>query len=154
MDSEKRAPGWQVRGEPGLPAEATERPQATSRPREPTKEKTMNKIASAADKPKMEVARKRADIILKVRSGQMNAVQAARELGVSRKTYYKWEKRGLQSMIMELTARKSGRPRSEVGEETEALKKKVKDLEKKLKRTQGLPTIQEMLKMNSANKKP
>jgi hypothetical protein len=35
-----------------------------------------------------QVARQRAEVIMKVRCGLMNASQAAARLGVSRKTYY------------------------------------------------------------------
>jgi excisionase family DNA binding protein len=42
-----------------------------------------------------EKARLRAEVIMKVRCGLMTAQQAAEYLGVSRKTYYKWEQRGL-----------------------------------------------------------
>jgi len=36
-----------------------------------------------------EQARQRAEMILKVRGGQITAQEAARALGISRKTYYK-----------------------------------------------------------------
>jgi transposase len=51
-----------------------------------------------------------AEIILKVRSGLLTAVDAAKILGVSRKTYYKWEKRGLSGLVNALDARQNGRP--------------------------------------------
>ena len=35
-------------------------------------------------------ARLRAQLIMKVRCGLMTAAEAAKQLGVSRKTYYKW----------------------------------------------------------------
>ena len=111
----------------------------------------MNK-REAASRSELEEARKRADIILKVHSGQMNAVQAARELGVSRKTYYKWEKRGLQSLIEGLCKRNSGRPVLEVDEEMETLKKKVENLEKELRMSQTRLSIQAMLKTSSEKK--
>lgn len=40
----------------------------------------------------------------------MTAVDAAKILGVSRKTYYKWEKRGLSGLVNALDARLNGRP--------------------------------------------
>jgi len=39
------------------------------------------------------LARERALVILRVRSGVLTAKQGAQELGVSRKTYYEWEER-------------------------------------------------------------
>jgi transposase len=47
-------------------------------------------------------ARLRAELILKVRTGQMTATAAAAALGVSRKTYYEWEVRGLRGMLRAL----------------------------------------------------
>ena len=54
--------------------------------------------------------RKRAEVIMKVRCGLLTATQAAKELGVSRKTYYKWEKRGLSALLDGLAEKDSGRP--------------------------------------------
>lgn len=55
-------------------------------------------------------ARKRAELIMKVRCGLMTASQAAQQLGVSRKTYYKWEQRGLTGLLEGVSAKKAGRP--------------------------------------------
>jgi DNA invertase Pin-like site-specific DNA recombinase len=55
-------------------------------------------------------ARQRADIIMKVRSGLMTATEGAAALGVSRKTYYKWENRALGAMLDGLEDRDTGRP--------------------------------------------
>lgn len=55
-------------------------------------------------------ARQRAEVIMKVRCGLMSASQAARQLGVSRKTYYKWEQRGLGALLGSLEQRAPGRP--------------------------------------------
>ena len=41
------------------------------------------------------LARQRAQLIMQVRSGVLTAEAAARQLGISRKTYYKWERRAL-----------------------------------------------------------
>ena len=46
-----------------------------------------------------EQAEKRAQIILEVRSGRMTAEDGAKALGVSRKTFYRWEKRGLRGLL-------------------------------------------------------
>lgn len=78
-------------------------------------------------------ARKRAELILKVQSGQITASQAADELGVSRKTYYKWEKRGLQGLMESLQERGPGRPMAEEDPKTEALSQRVEELEQELR---------------------
>lgn len=55
-------------------------------------------------------ARLRAELIMKVRCGLISAQQAAERLGVSRKTYYKWEQRGLSAMLDGITDQSPGRP--------------------------------------------
>ena len=45
------------------------------------------------------LARQRAQLIMQVRSGVLSAQEAARQLGISRKTYYKWERRALAAMV-------------------------------------------------------
>ena len=57
-----------------------------------------------------EQSRHRAEVIMKVRCGLMTATQAAKELGISRKTYYKWEQRGLEALLGGLEDQPSGRP--------------------------------------------
>jgi DNA-binding XRE family transcriptional regulator len=54
-------------------------------------------------------ARKRAELIMKVRCGLMSATQAAAKLGVSRKTYYKWERKGLAGLLESVGDRPAGR---------------------------------------------
>jgi len=52
----------------------------------------------------------RAEVVMKVRCGLMTASQAAAKLGVSRKTYYKWEQRGLAALLDGLCDQRAGRP--------------------------------------------
>jgi transposase len=56
-------------------------------------------------------ALKRAEMIMKVRCGLMTAKEAANQLGVSRKTYYIWERRGLTALLEGVGDQKAGRPR-------------------------------------------
>jgi hypothetical protein len=91
------------------------------------------------------LARRRAELILKVRSGLMTATAAAKELGVSRKTYYEWENRALSAMMEALEDRKTGRPKKPQDSEKRALKHQVTDLEKKLEATEKTLLIREML---------
>jgi len=79
-----------------------------------------------------ELARQRASIIFKVRSGEITAVEAAKRLGISRKTYYEWEQRGLAALSAALENNDNGRPKAVVDEEKETLKKRVGELEKEL----------------------
>lgn len=47
---------------------------------------------------------------MKVRCGLMTATEAAQLLGVSRKTYYKWERRGFAALLEGLQEQTGGRP--------------------------------------------
>jgi transposase len=77
-------------------------------------------------------AEERARIILEVRSGRMTAEEGAKVLHVSRKTFYQWEKKGLQGLLSALVNGNSGRPAEPVDEEKEALKKEVAHLKQEL----------------------
>ena len=79
-----------------------------------------------------ELARKRAAVIFAVRSGQITAEAGARQLGVSRKTYYEWERRALTAMTEALENGASGRPETPRDEEKEQLEQKIAELENKL----------------------
>lgn len=92
-----------------------------------------------------EQARQRAEMILKVRSGLLSATEAAQALGVSRKTYYKWEKRGLAAMLEGLCKRSSGRPASP-GDGEEELKRTMAAMEKDLQRQAQRQTIRDLLR--------
>ena len=97
-------------------------------------------------------ARLRAELILKVRSGLMTASAAAKALGVSRKTYYKWEKRALEGMVEGLCERDSGRPASEADEQKERLKRTVRMLERELRLRQQSEKLRKRLKSEAEKK--
>jgi transposase len=78
------------------------------------------------------LARERASIILRVRSGALTATEGAERLGVSRKTYYEWEDRALQAMALALENHSPGRPSVPPDAEKDELQSKVRDLEKRL----------------------
>lgn len=58
----------------------------------------------------------------------MSASQAAAELGVSRKTYYKWEQRGLASLLDGLSDQDPGRPEKPDDSAQKVLEKQLEDL--------------------------
>lgn len=72
-----------------------------------------------------QAARQRAEVIMKVRCGLMTASQAAARLGISRKTYYKWEQRGLSAMLTGLADQRPGRPCQPVDSQKETLEKQL-----------------------------
>jgi transposase len=92
-----------------------------------------------------ELARERALVILRVRSGAMTAKQGAQALGVSRKTYYQWEERALKAMALALENHVAGRPCVSTDEEKETLRQRIRDLEKKLDLAEKTLEVKELL---------
>ena len=65
----------------------------------------------------------------------MSASAGAKELGVSRKTYYQWEQRGLDAMLKALTEKAPGRPQvSPVKKQEKKLQKLVAHQQKELEK--------------------
>ena len=62
---------------------------------------------------------------MKVRCGLLSASQAAERLGVSRKTYYKWEERGLSALLSSLEDQSGGRPSQPVDVEKQSLEQQL-----------------------------
>jgi transposase len=90
-------------------------------------------------------ARQRAAVILQVRSGQISAGEGASLLGVSRKTYYQWEKRALEGMMAQLEEQTPGRPRRQPQPELEAMRQKIATLETQLKAAEQTAELRAIL---------
>jgi transposase len=106
----------------------------------------MKKSAGRSRRDKeQELARERALVILRVRSGVMTAKQGAQALEVSRKTYYQWEERALQAMALALENRVVGRPCVSMDEEKESLRQRIRELEKKLDLAEKALEVKELL---------
>jgi transposase len=90
-------------------------------------------------------ARERAAVVFAVRSGQITAEEGARRLGVSRKTYYEWERRALQAMTEALADRAPGRPSAPHDAEKERLQEQISELEKKLFVAEKTVEVRDML---------
>ena len=91
------------------------------------------------------LARQRARLIMQVRSGVLSAQEAARQLGISRKTYYKWERRALAAMVEALGNREQGRPRQAIDLEKEALRRQTQELQAKLQILEQTEQIRQAL---------
>ena len=91
------------------------------------------------------LARQRAQLIMQVRSGLLSAREAARQMQVSCKTYYKWERRALAAMIAALGNREQGRPRQAIDLEKEALRSQTQELEAKLQVLEQTEQIRQRL---------
>jgi len=87
----------------------------------------------------------RMPVILQRLAGSLTAMQAARHLGVSRKTYYQWEARALGGMKAALEPGRPGRPRpkadaelARVEAQKQQLQQQVESLEQRLRCRQVL----------------
>ncbi len=96
-------------------------------------------------KKEQKLARERAMVILQVRSGALTATEGVKLLGVSLKTYYEWEEKSLKAMTLALENRPSGRLPAPVDPEKEALRERIKELEKKLDRAEKTIEVKELL---------
>ena len=92
-----------------------------------------------------ELARKRAEVIFSVRSGQITAEDGAKQLGVSRKTYYEWERRALEAMTDALENGASGRPRTPIDTEKDRLQEEIAELQNKLFVAEKTVEVRDML---------
>ena len=79
-----------------------------------------------------EHSRNRAQTIINVRSGKITATEGARQLEISRKSYYQWESRGLEGMMQALKESPPGRPEKETDPEKEMLQKENHHLKQEL----------------------
>jgi len=94
----------------------------------------------------MTPAEQRASLILQVRAGRITAQEAARQLGISRQAYYKWERRALRALLQSLEDQPPGRPPSERDPEKDQLQNRVKELEKKVRLHEERDQIRTLLK--------
>jgi len=106
------------------------------------KKRELNEGLSEQNK---KLARERALVILQVRSGVLTAKEGAKLLGVSRKTYYEWEEKSLKAMSLALENRPSGRPPLTLDPEKEALRERVRELEKKLDLAEKTIEVKDLL---------
>jgi transposase len=90
-------------------------------------------------------ARQRATLILQVQAGQITASEAARQLGMSRKTYYQWERRALEGLMQGLKPGSPGRPSTQPSRQVQHLRRKVEELEAKLAKTEKVARLRELI---------
>lgn len=73
------------------------------------------------------------------------AEEGAHRLGVSRKTYYEWERRALEAMTGALEDRAPGRPGTPRDEEKKRFQEKITELENKLFVAEKTVEVRDML---------
>ena len=100
------------------------------------------------EKERREDARKRLLVIMQVINGEITATKGAGLLGMSRRTYYKWEERLIENMLNSMEDRDPGRPSLAVDVEKEAMEKQLKDqADQILALRMGIRVRDEMMKM-------
>jgi transposase len=100
------------------------------------------------------VARRRAALIVQVQCGQITATEAAAQLGVSRKTYYEWEKRALQALVGSQMDRAGGRPANPRDPEKVTLQEQKQDLQEQIQvLEQTLAIRQQIAELQRSKKK-
>lgn len=97
-------------------------------------------------------ARRRVEMVIQVLSGQKTASEAAKQLGVSRKTYYKWEKRFLSATLEAVSEKEAGRPAKEVDKEKEQLQRQVNELAKQVQILKQTVQIRDLLQPKSLSR--
>ena len=69
---------------------------------------------------------------MKVRCGLITARQAAKQLEVSRKTFYKWEQRGLSALLDSVTDQQPGRPSHPPDDGCQVLEKQLLEAKREI----------------------
>lgn len=90
-------------------------------------------------------ARHRAEVIFKVRSGQMTATDAAKLLGISRQQYYQWEARALRAILSALEDQPTGRPKTSKDPEKDRLQHRVEQLEAQVQEQQQREHLRQII---------
>ena len=72
-------------------------------------------------------------VFLSVRGGTLTAKAAARQLGISRKTYYEWEARAFHGLLEALRPKAAGRPPQARDPAAERLKKENQRLTRQVR---------------------
>jgi len=98
-------------------------------------------------------ARRRAALIVQVQCSQITATEAANQLGVSRKTYYEWEKRALQALVQSQQDRLGGRPSTPHDAEKEKLQAQAQQMQEQARVLEQTLAIREQLAELSRSKK-
>jgi len=94
----------------------------------------------------MTPSEQRASLILQVRTGQITAQEAARQLGISRQAFYKWEKRGLKALLNALQDQPPGRPKGTTDPEKDQLQARVEELQRKVRLYEQRDELRKLLK--------
>jgi transposase len=98
-------------------------------------------------------AQRRAALIVQVQCGQITATEAAAQLGVSRKTYYEWEKRALAALVASQQERPGGRPAAPRDPAKETLQQQTQELQEQARVLEQTLAIRQQLADLARSKK-
>lgn len=90
--------------------------------------------------------RLRTQLLLEVLNGKITGVQAAKRLGVSRKTWCEWQARGLEALRQSLSDRPTGRPSQPRDEEKEAMRRELEKRDREIRRLEASLQIRDALR--------
>jgi transposase len=96
-------------------------------------------------------ARQRALLILQVQTGQLSATAAAQQMGLSRKSYYQWEKRALDALLEAVQPQPAGRPSLTPDPEKEALRQRVAHLEQQVAELEQVNQLRQIVQQIMAS---
>ena len=90
--------------------------------------------------------RERIAVIMRVQAGLLTATEGAKQLGISRKTYYELETKALSGMMQAIHPGRTGRPKNAVDTEKHAMAKEIKTLKQKVALNQMKLRIRDLFK--------
>ena len=97
----------------------------------------------------------RTSVIIKVLAGLLTVSEAAKKLGISRKTYYELEPKALAGMMKAIDPRKAGRPKKTIDAEQKRMKKEIKTLKQQATLNQMKLRVRDLFKgLNVPGSKP
>lgn len=89
---------------------------------------------------------RRMQLLLEVFNGKITGVQAAKRLGVSRKTWSEWQARGLEALRQALSDRPAGRPAARRDEEKEAMRRELEQQEREIRKLEAGLQVRDALR--------
>jgi transposase-like protein len=89
--------------------------------------------------------REKMQLVMRVETVQVKAADAARQMGVSRKTFYQWRNRALSAMAAALTPRLAGRRAKSTDPQTEHLLGQNAELQRENLQLQQTLRVRELL---------
>ena len=92
------------------------------------------------------IIRERTSVIMKIQAGLLTATEGAKQLGISRKTYYELEAKALSGMMQAIEPGKTGRPKEPVDPEKQAMAEEIKTLRQKVALNQMKLNIRDLFK--------